>query len=140
MGSVSDLAEDKRELVNSDISSLIMGLGEKRFGIDLLGFLHRTCGAEHATVFNLAHDDLFEVSAASLDGSDTAHRQTRLYLDQGHWRKDPALNEAKNRLAGTKPTLVRTDIKELPDEGLRDLVYESRDHVIRRAGFRLPAI
>lgn len=127
MGSVAAQAGNGRKDLDTDISSLILAIGERRFGFDLLGFLHKTCGAEHATVFNLAHDDLLEVSAASLDGSDTAHRQVQLYLDQGHWRNDPAFSEARNQLVGTSSTLVRTDVKGLPDDILRNIVYGQTD-------------
>lgn len=111
----------------ANFPALIMAIGEKRFGRELLTLLNDTCGAEHATVFHLTADNLVEVTAASMDGSDTAHRQVGLYLKEGVWRRDPTLNEAKLRLTSQSEAFVRTDVAHLTDEVLREIVYGQGD-------------
>ena len=119
------LSEETLEILQSDFPALIMSIGEEQFGLQLLKILNATCGAEHATVFHLNADKLVEVTAASLDGSDTAHRQTGVYLKEGLWRRDPSLSTAQKILSTSNATVVHTDISHLPDETLRDIVYGS---------------
>jgi DNA-binding CsgD family transcriptional regulator len=121
------LPEPALEKLAANFPALIMSIGEKRFGIELLSLLHATCGAEHATVFNLTADNLFEVTAASLDGSDTAHRQVGVYLKEGLWRQDPTMTEAQHRLESDTSAFVRTDIGHLSDDALREIVYGETD-------------
>lgn len=117
------LAEPKLARLEADFSALIMSIGEKQFGIQLLGLLHAACGAEHASVFKLTADDLIEVTAASLDGSDTAHRQVSVYLTEGLWRRDPSLAEAQSLLTNATAAFVRLHVDNLSDDALRDVVY-----------------
>ncbi|AMK26580.1 LuxR C-terminal-related transcriptional regulator (plasmid) [Sphingobium sp. SJ10-10] len=111
----------------ANFPALIMSIGQKQFGVKLLTLLNDTCGAEHATVFHLTADNLIEVTAASMDGSDTAHRQVGVYLKEGLWRRDPTLTEAKLRLSSEDEAFVRTDIAHLGDDVLRDIVYGQPD-------------
>lgn len=117
------LAESQLARLEADFPALIMSIGEKQFGIQLLGLLHASCGAEHASVFKLTANDLIEVTAASLDGSDTAHRQVSVYLEEGLWRRDPTLAEAQNLLTNTSAAFVRMHVDNLSDHALRDVVY-----------------
>lgn len=117
------LAEPKLARLEADFPALIMSIGEKQFGIQLLGLLNAACGAEHASVFKLTADDLIEVTAASLDGSDTAHRQVGVYLREGLWRRDPSLTEAQNLLTNASAAFVRMHVDSLSDHALRDIVY-----------------
>ena len=117
------LTEPKLARLEADFPALIMSIGEEHFGAQLLSMLHATCGAEHATVFSLTADNLVEVTAASLDGSDTAHRQVGIYLKEGLWRRDPSFAEAKRYLASHSAAIVRTDVEHLSDNDLRNLVY-----------------
>jgi DNA-binding CsgD family transcriptional regulator len=119
------LSEPILARLEAEFPALIMSIGEKQFGIQLLSLLNAVCGAEHATVFNLSADNLVEVTAASLDGSDTAHRQVGVYLKEGLWRRDPTLTEVKRRLASESEAFVRTDVQNLSDEALREIVYGS---------------
>lgn len=119
----TELTEPMLAKLEADFPALIMSIGEKRFGVQLLALLHATCGAEHATVFNLTADNLVEVTAASLDGSDTAHRQVGVYLKEGLWRRDPSMTEAQRCLASASAAFVRTDVEHLSDDALRNIVY-----------------
>lgn len=117
------LPEQALARLQTEIPELIMSIGEKRFGLLLLNVLNTACGAEHATVFRLSKDTLTEVSAASIDGSDTAHRQVGIYLSEGHWRRDPTFIEAKNVLESQSAAFLRTDVEHLSDDALRNIVY-----------------
>lgn len=129
----SALPETALARLAADFPALIMSIGDKTFGLHLLRLLNATCGAEHATVFNLTADNLIEVTAASIDGSDTAHRQVGVYLKEGLWRQDPSLAEAKRRLLSDSAAFVRTDVEHLSDDALREIVYGQthiRDRVL----------
>lgn len=117
------LSEPALHKLAANFPDLIMSIGQKRFGIQLLTLLNDTCGAEHATVFHLTADNLIEVTAASMDGSDTAHRQVGVYLKEGLWRRDPTLTEAQLRLSSETEAFVRTDVEHLTDDVLREIVY-----------------
>lgn len=117
------MPESALEKMEASFPALIMSIGQKHFGAQLLRLLNDSCGAEHATVFHLTADKLIEVTAASMDGSDTAHRQIGLYLKEELWRRDPSLNEAKLRLSHENEAFVRTDVEHLSDDVLRDIVY-----------------
>lgn len=121
------LSEPALHKLAANFPDLIMSIGQKRFGVQLLTLLNDTCGAEHATVFHLTADNLIEVTAASMDGSDTAHRQVGVYLKEGLWRRDPTLNEAKLRLSSENEAFVRTDVEHLSDDVLREIVYGEQD-------------
>lgn len=117
------LSQTALQKMEANFPALIMSIGQKRFGAELLALLNDSCGAEHATAFHLTADNLIEVTAASIDGSDTAHRQVGVYLKEGHWRRDPTFNEAKQRLTSQTEAFVRTDVPHLTDDVLRDIVY-----------------
>lgn len=117
------LSKPALEKLAANFPALIMSIGQKQFGVQLLTLLNDTCGAEHATVFHLTADNLIEVTAASMDGSDTAHRQVGVYLKEGLWRRDPTLTEAKLRLSSEGEAFVRTDVEYLTDDVLREIVY-----------------
>lgn len=119
----TQLSETKLMQLESEFPKLIMSIGQKSFGAHLLRLLNATCGAEHASVFNLTKDDLVEITAVSIDGSDTAHRQVEIYLKEGLWRKDPSLDEARQQLRIEDAAVVRTDVEHLSNPTLRDLVY-----------------
>lgn len=108
---------------SSDLPNLIGALGERRFGTQLLAFLHKNCGAEHSAVFCLRSGRLIEVASASIDGTDTAHRQAHLYVNGEVWQRDPTMHEAQRRLKGESCALLRTDLQHLSDPHLRDDVY-----------------
>ena len=124
----TQLSETKLMQLDAEFPRLIMSIGQKSFGAHLLRLLNATCGAEHTSVFNLTKNDLVEITAVSIDGSDTAHRQVEIYLKEGLWRKDPSLDEARKQLRIDDAAVVRTDIKHLSNQTLRNLVY-GKPHV-----------
>lgn len=105
------------------LPNVIDAVGSPDFGFNLLAFLHKTCGAEHSAVFHLDSGTLREVTASSIDGTDTAHRQAGIYVESGVWRRDPTFQEAAIRLDKSPSAILRTDVARLADNELRDVVY-----------------
>ena len=95
------LPESALHKLAANFPALIMSIGQKQFGVQLLTLLNDTCGAEHATVFHLTSDNLVEVTAASMDGSDTAHRQVGVYLKEGLFLPGPNTDRSQ------APTVIR---------------------------------
>lgn len=127
MSLITILSRSTLQILEAKFPALILSIGEADFGKNLLAVLHTLSGAEHAAAFhlNLDKNDLTTIMAASLDGSNSAHRQASLYLESGLWRNDPMLNEAKDRLNVASSAFVRTDISSFSDEELRKTVYQS---------------
>ncbi|WP_293370389.1 helix-turn-helix transcriptional regulator [Nevskia sp.] len=116
----------KAELHPSELPDVIDAIGTPRLATQLLSFLHHKCRADHCAVFRLGHDELMELAAASWDGSDTAHKQTALYVNGQHWRRDPAMVRAQGLIETEHAGIIRVDVKQLPDHGLRELVYRRK--------------
>ncbi len=110
---------------------LIDAIGEEHFSDRLLGFLSSTCGAEHCAVFKFDRGIPASVISASLDGTDTAKRQAKVYIERDMWRFDPAMSEALECRDAKGPRLTRFDIASLPDSELRNIVYRS-EHISDR--------
>lgn len=121
----------RTELQPSELPDVIDALGTPRFATQLLSFLHHKCRADHCAVFRLGTDELMELASASWDGSDTAHKQTALYVNGQYWRRDPAMTRAQNLVETEHAGIIRVEVKQLPDHGLRELVYR-RKHVRER--------
>jgi DNA-binding CsgD family transcriptional regulator len=105
------------------LHAVIDAIGESDFEQELLGFLNQTFGAEHCAVFGLDGARPSEMSAVSLDGTDTAHRRASLYLTTELWRRDPTMDAARDPLDSDQPKLIRLDIGALEDRELRDTIY-----------------
>lgn len=106
-----------------ELPDIIEAIGSDRFGVKLLAYLHKMCGADHCAVFQLGNDSLSKVAVGSHDGTDVASLQASRYLDQQYWRKDPAMCEAQSRVLMKEPVLIRVDISDLIDTDLRDTIY-----------------
>jgi DNA-binding CsgD family transcriptional regulator len=105
------------------IPDIIETIGREAFGPRLLAFLHEICGADHCAIFELGDDSLRELESASLDGTQTAHRQASLYTGRQYWRRDPTLLEAQCRLVEHQPSIVRVEIDSLADAAFRTAIY-----------------
>lgn len=106
--------------------SVIGAIGEQAFAGRLLDFLSETCGAEHFAAFLFDQGRPNELLSSSLDGTDTAHRQTNLYLNGQHWRRDPTMIEARKAMSDGGSGLYRMNVQGLPHNELRDLIYGSK--------------
>ena len=101
------------------LDAVIDAIGETRFEAELLGFLNRSFGADHFGIFGFDGARPTEIAAISYDGTDTAHKRTHLYLENEHWRRDPAVCAAKQ----ASDPLIYLDMWALEDRELREIVY-----------------
>ena len=106
-----------------DLPHLIASIGEEAFGERLLSVLHEVSGAEHCMVFRSDGDTLAEVAAVSGDGTDTAHRQVKIYLEQQLWRRDWMVTQAQDALEDASSSLMHADISTIGDRNLWDAVW-----------------
>lgn len=111
------------------LPDVISAIGEERFGSQLLTLLSEACGAEHCAAFQFIDHMPTGVMAASIDGTDTASRQSEIYLQRKIWMTDPLMSEAEGLVGHVEPRLMRLDIASLPNNELRNVVYA-------RAGIR----
>jgi DNA-binding CsgD family transcriptional regulator len=110
------------------LPALVDSIGEESFGNRLLGFLSHMSGAEHCAVFRLGARGPIEITAVSLDGTDTAHRQSTLYLKNRLWRFDPVISAAQEIVGPCAPHVQRSDISKLSNTDFRNLIY-ARAHI-----------
>ncbi len=105
---------------SSELSDLILSIGTSRMVPAILSFLSNICGAEHCATFIVGKNNLIHRSAASWDGTDTAHKRASLFAAQ-YWRDDPVF--AAIRKGGCRTDIIRTDMRRLPMSQLREKIY-----------------
>lgn len=113
------------------LSDVISTIGGDGFDAKLVNYLADMCGAEHCAVFTWDKGRLRNVASASLDGTDTAHRQASIYIDSQYWKRDPLIAEAHQSVGQEDSCVYKTDVRGLNDPGLRDVVY-GRPHIRER--------
>lgn len=118
---------DSRQLVSPQMALLdaIDAIGHEQFGAKLLNYLHAVCGADHCAVFHLGADSVSRLASGSLDGTDMAERQAKLYTTQHHWRNDPIMHEAREQLSYSGFSIVHGNLREMADTQLRKAIYPS---------------
>lgn len=104
------------------LPEIIDHLGDDDFDHLLIAFLNAAVGAEHCTVFRLDGETPYGVVAVSHDGSDTARRQSSLYL-KSYWRQDTVLAEAQRNVRLATPSLHRTGVSDLKDRHYSAVMY-----------------
>lgn len=124
----------------ADLIDVVEAVGGERFGEALLNYLRVLCGADHCAVFLLEKDSVSEIATGSWDGSETAHRQALLYATQQHWRNDPMICEARQRVQQGHASIVRFKIEELLNNDLRHLIYPKVRERVMICGRRADAI
>ncbi len=102
---------------------LIDSIGSQRFEFDLFAYINRACGIDHCALYQFHDAGPRQIGAASVDGSDTAHRQMRLYLDGDYWRRDPSIDEAQRRASDRQPIMIRFDPAKASDVDFYDRIY-----------------
>lgn len=105
-----------------DYSELIDAIGEPDFSSKFTRYLYDTCGAEHCAILRISAEQVNDVAAVSIDGSNIARRQTARYVGEQLWRRDPAVDDAR-RSHSMLPVLIRFDPRQLQDRLLRDEIY-----------------
>ena len=114
------------------LGDFIASIGRQQFEQTLLKYLNDNCGADHVALFQFGQRGAERFASISLDGTDTANRQTRLYVDGQYWRSDPSVLQAQQDAGDfSKPVIYRLDIAEMPMSDLRDLIYR-RMHIRER--------
>lgn len=104
---------------------IIDRLGDDGFGQSLIEFLNLVVGAEHCTVFRLEGVTPANVVTVSHDGSDTALRQSSLYLSRNYWRSDALLSEARKQDRIDVPAVSRIGVADMSDMRFRSDIYEA---------------
>lgn len=109
-----------RPLGTTGIPDIVGAIGTPEFETRMLELLTNICGADHFGVFGLAPDN---VRMIGVDPSEHAHTQSAIYESRMLWRQDPVVREAlgPGRQCGTN--LIQVDMDQMPDSGLRTLVY-----------------
>lgn len=108
-------------------AALLNAIGEPEFGGSLLAFLWEGFRVEHYTAFMFRDGRPTAMLSRSIDGTDTAHRQTTLYLDGQHWRRDPTMIAARRGLGASRSQLHQLDVSTMPHNALRDTIYGTTD-------------
>jgi DNA-binding CsgD family transcriptional regulator len=113
------------------LPDVIAAIGNDRFGPQMMSFLHRLCGADHCAMFVITENALSEVTTASLDGSDAAHRAVSRYIGQEYWRRDPTLSQARRHDRTLGPAVIRVDIScQMPPELRRAIYSQVRERLL----------
>jgi len=131
---------ERRPALPVDLADVVEAVGSAHFGKALLNYLRTLCGADHCAVFLLEKDSVSEIATGSWDGSETAHRQALLYATQQHWRNDPMICDARQRVQQGRASIVRFKIEELLNNELRHLIYPKVRERVVICGRRADAI
>lgn len=103
------------------LADLVEDIGTEGFGEQLMRLLHHTCGANHFAAFQLDPDAIHPVMFSSMDAPRTVGTQVRRYVNEGWWRKDPAIRQARLRLEDASTDLIRLQLDDVAD--LREAIY-----------------
>lgn len=123
-----------------ELPDVIEAIGSDRFGLELLNYLRDLCGADYCAVFLLENDKVSEIASGSWDGSQTAHEQSLIYVNQQYWRKDPAISEARLAVAQANTAIVRLNMSDLADTEFRNAIYPKVRERVMVCGRRRDAI
>lgn len=105
------------------LAALVDAIGEDRFGPALALFLNELCGADHFAAFRLGKDELREVAACCVEPERTARDRVESYVNQGWWKRDPAMTEAQRSLGSVRPSLIHVDFSDDGYAAMRPSIY-----------------
>lgn len=106
-----------------DLSSLIASLGHESFGRELVGFFHSICRADYCAIFRIEDGSPRPLLSLSLDGSDLAAQQGRIYLQHRFWRVDPTIQHIVRHCSPYRPLMVRRRVDDFHDTDIRTVVF-----------------
>ncbi len=113
------------------LATLVDAIGEDRFGPALARFLNELCGADHFAAFRLGKDELREVAACCVEPERTARDRVETYVNQGWWKRDPAMTEAQRCLGVVQPSIIHVDFSDDGYAAMRSSVYQGvRDRLL----------
>jgi DNA-binding CsgD family transcriptional regulator len=121
------------------LGNIVEELGTDRFALELLSFLHRTCGADHCAIYQLSPDSLKQMFVGSFEGGNAVRDEAFRYIDSQYWRRDPAMCEARSRVHTKEPVVIRVDIDDLVDSDLRNAIFPHISGRLFVAGHRREA-
>jgi DNA-binding CsgD family transcriptional regulator len=117
--------------LDASLATLVDSVGEERFGPALARFLNELCGADHFAAFRLGNDELREVAACCVEPERTARDRVETYVNQGWWKRDPAMNEAHRCLGSMQPSIIHVDFSDGGYAAMRSNVYRDvRDRLL----------
>ncbi|VTU18968.1 ATP-dependent transcriptional regulator [Variovorax sp. PBL-H6] len=113
------------------IATLVDTIGEDGFGPALARFLNELCGADHFAAFRLQQDELHEVAACCVEPARTARDRVETYVNQGWWKRDPAMAEAQRCAQAVRPSIIHVDFSADGYAALRPSVFPTvRDRLL----------
>ena len=115
----------------NSVALLVDAIGEDRFDPALARFLNRLCGADHFAAFRMSRGELRPVAACCVEPERTARDRVECYVNQGWWRRDPAMVEAQRCLQATAPSVIHVDFSDDAYAAMRPTVYyDVRDRLL----------
>lgn len=113
------------------LAALVGAIGEDRFGPALARFLNQLCGADHFAAFRFGGDELRAVAACCIEPERTARERVECYVNQGWWKRDPAMLEAQRCLHAVSPSIIHVDFSDDGYAAMRPAVYyDVRDRLL----------
>lgn len=105
------------------LATLVDAVGEDRFGPSLALFLNELCGADHFAAFRLGGGNLREVAACCVEPERTARDRVEIYINQGWWKRDPAMTEAQRCLGAMRSSIIHVDFSDDGYTAMRPSVF-----------------
>ena len=122
---------DRTRPQDAALATLVDAIGEDRFGPALARFLNELCGADHFAAFRFGKDQLGEVAACCVEPERTARDRVESYVNQGWWKRDPAMTEAQRCLGAVRPSVIHVDFSDDRYAAMRPSVYQHmRDRLL----------
>jgi len=122
---------DRTRPQDAALATLVDAIGEDRFGPALARFLNELCGADHFAAFRFGKDQLREVAACCVEPERTARDRVESYVNQGWWKRDPAMTEAQRCLGAVRPSVIHVDFSDDRYAAMRPSVYQHvRDRLL----------
>jgi DNA-binding CsgD family transcriptional regulator len=113
------------------IATLVNSIGEEGFAPALVRFLNGLCGADHFAAFQLGNDELREVAACCIEPERTARDRVDSYVNEGWWKRDPAMAQAQRCLPAARPSIIHVDFSEVAYAAIRPCVFRDvRDRLL----------
>jgi DNA-binding CsgD family transcriptional regulator len=113
------------------LPTLVNSIGQDDFGPALARFLNELCGADHFAAFRLGNDELREVAACCIEPERTARDRVDSYVNEGWWKRDPAMAQAQRCLPAGRPSIIHVDFSEVAYAAIRPSVYRDvRDRLL----------
>ncbi|TGN95685.1 helix-turn-helix transcriptional regulator [Burkholderia sp. USMB20] len=112
-------------------ATLVDALGEDGFGPALARLLNELCGADHFAAFRFGKNELREVAACCVEPERTVRDRVERYINQGWWKRDPAMTEAQRHLGAQRPGLIHIDLTDDDYSAMRSgLYWDVRDRLL----------